>query len=248
VDGVYTADPRFVPHARKVDVISYEEMLEMASTGAKVLMIRSVELAMKHKLNLAVRSSFSDAPGTLICSMNESLEEPVVTGLSHDLKQAKVDLIGLPGGPESLTTALAPLAKDDIPVDFITQNIGTDGRMSLAFTIEEKLLDRAVASLRSSLPTDIRVVVDRNLAKVSAVGIGMRTHAGVAHRVFSSLSSAGIPIHMALSTEIRVSCLIPSDDCKRALHVLHDEFFGSRTMTDTELLNSDTRLGCRPRI
>lgn len=229
VEGVYTADPRLVPAARKIPEISYEEMLELASTGAKVLMIRSVELAMKKQLNLVVRTSFSNAPGTLIKNMNENLEQPVVTGLSHALHQAKVSLIGLPGTSDSLTTALGPLAQDDISVDFITQNIGTDGRMSLAFTIEQGLLDRALASLRLHLPEaafpDVRLEVDKELAKVSAVGIGMRTHAGVAHRVFSSLTRQGIPIHMALSTEIRVSCLIAADDCQRALQVLHREFF-----------------------
>jgi aspartate kinase len=229
VDGVYTADPRMVPTARKIPEISYEEMLELASTGAKVLMIRSVELAMKKQLNLAVRSSFTPATGTLIKNMNDNLEEPLVAGLSHALQQAKVTVMGLPGRPESLAMALAPLAQDDISVDFITQNIGTDGRMSLAFTIEGKLLDRAITSLRSHLPAtqypDLRLDVDKDLAKVSAVGIGMRTHAGVAHRVFSALTRRGIPIHMALSTEIRVSCLIATADCQRALQVLHDEFF-----------------------
>lgn len=237
VDGVYTADPRLVPSARKIPEISYEEMLELASTGAKVLMIRSVELAMKNHLNLAVRSSFTSAPGTLIKPMSANLEEPVVTGLSHDLRQAKVSIIGLPGTPASLTTALAPLAQDDISIDFITQNIGTDGRMSLAFSIEEKLLDGAMASLRLHLPPaqfpELRLEVDKNLAKVSAVGIGMRTHAGVAHRVFSSLTCQGIPIHMALSTEIRVSCLIAADDCQKALQVLHEAFF-----TETSLVAS----------
>jgi aspartate kinase len=229
VDGVYTADPRLVPNARKISELSYEEMLELASTGAKVLMIRSVELAMKKQLKLAVRTSFADTPGTLIKNMNGNLEEPLVSGLAHDLRQAKVSIIGLSGSPESLTTALAPLASDDISVDFITQNIGTDGRMSLAFTIEEKMLDRALESLRSHLREaefpGLRLDVDKNLAKVSAVGIGMRTHAGVAYRVFSSLTRERIPIHMALSTEIRVSCLIAADDCKRALEVLHKEFF-----------------------
>jgi aspartate kinase len=229
VEGVYTADPRLVPGARKIEELCYEEMMELASTGAKVLMIRSVELAMKRRLNFAVRSSFSDAPGTMIKDMNRDLEEHVVTGLSHDLRQAKVSIVGLPGVPESLTTALGPLAQDDISVDFITQNVGTDGRMSLAFSIEEKLLDRAIESLRSHLQNgqfpELRLEVDKNLAKISAVGIGMRTHAGVAHRVFSSLTRESIPIHMALSTEIRVSCLISSDDCKRALEVLHKEFF-----------------------
>jgi aspartate kinase len=229
VDGVYTADPRLVPNARKIPEISYEEMLELASTGAKVLMIRSVELAMKKQLNLAVRTSFSNVSGTLIKNMNGNLEEPVVTGLSHDLRQAKVTIFGLPKTPDGLLAALSPLAKDDISLDFITQNIGTDGRMSVAFTVEEKLLDRAMESLKSHLSLDefpdLRLEVDKSLAKVSAVGIGMRTHAGVAHSVFSSLIRAGIPIHMALSTEIRVSCLVAAGDCQRALQVLHREFF-----------------------
>jgi aspartate kinase len=232
VDGVYTADPRLVPNARKIAELSYEEMLELASTGAKVLMIRSVELAMKKQLNLAVRSSFTDAPGTLIKNMNGNMEEPVVTGLSHDLRQAKVSIFGLPGLPESLTTALGPLAQDDISVDFITQNLGTDGRMSLAFSLEEKLLTRAIDSLKAHLQPnhpEIRFEVDKDLAKVSAVGIGMRTHAGVAHRAFASLTREKIPIHMALSTEIRVSCLIPAAECKRALEVLHKEFFESKS-------------------
>jgi aspartate kinase len=229
VDGVYTADPRLVPEARKITELSYEEMLELASTGAKVLMNRSVELAMKRRLNLAVRTSFSEVPGTLIKDMNGHLEQPVVTGLSHDLRQAKIGVMGLPGDATSLTAVLGPLADGDISVDFITQNIGTDGRMSLAFTIEEKLLDPALESLRSLLRSenfpDLRFAVDKGLAKVSAVGIGMRTHAGVAHRFFSSLTREGIVIHMALSTEIKVSCLIATDDCQRALQILHREFF-----------------------
>jgi aspartate kinase len=232
VDGVYTADPRMVPTAKKIPVISYDEMLELASTGAKVMMIRSVELGMKHDLNLVVRSSFNQSEGTLIKNMNGNMEEPVVTGLSHDLRQAKVTLLGLPGSPESLTTALRPLAQDDISIDFVTHNTGTDGRMTLAFTIEEKLLDRALESLRNHLAPaqfpDVKIEVDRNLAKVSAVGIGMRTHAGVAYNVFACLTAANVPIHMALSTEIRVSCLIASDDCQRALQVLHREFFEAR--------------------
>lgn len=229
VDGVYTADPRCVPTARKIPALSYDEMLELASTGAKVLMIRSVELAMKRRLKLTVRSSFTEAPGTLIKDMNENLEDPVVTALSHDLRQAKVSITGLPGVSESLTMVLGPLADDDISVDFITQNVGADGRMSVAFSIEESHAKAAIESLQSHLSETklpgLHFEVQPGLAKVSAVGIGMRTHAGVAHRVFSTLTSEGIPIHMALSTEIKVSCLIPSGECERALRVLHSEFF-----------------------
>ena len=231
VEGVYTADPRLVPHARKIPELAYDEMLELASTGAKVLMIRSVELAMKSNLNLVVRSSFTNAPGTLIRPMNGNLEEPVVSGLSHDLRQAKISILGLPAAPASLAAALGPLAQDDISVDFITQNVGTDGLMSVAFTVEQGLLERAVTSLRSHVSPEhfpgVQIQVDEKLAKVSAVGIGMRTHAGVAYRVFASLTRAHIAIHMALSTEIRVSCLIAVADCERALQVLHVEFFGA---------------------
>jgi aspartate kinase len=229
VDGVYTADPRLIPEARKIAEICFEEMLELASTGAKVLMIRSVELAMKYRVPLAVRTSLSDAPGTLIRPMNEIMEQPVVTGLSHDLGQAKISIKGLPGGPDSLALVLGPLAQDDISVDFITQNVGRDGRMSIAFTIDAKLVEPAVACLKRSLvlgqQPELELEVEPSLAKVSAVGIGMRAYAGVAHRFFSALTREGIPIHMALSTEIRVSGMIPAADCQRALKILHAQFF-----------------------
>lgn len=229
VEGVYTADPRLVPAAKKLDCISFDEMLELTSTGAKVLHMRSVEMAMKQRLELCVRSSFSEAVGTTIKHIKESMEQPVVSALSHDLRQAKVSITGLPGTPDGLTMALEPLAKEDISVDFITQNVGADGRMSVAFTIDEKLVEHALASVRLHLEKlghpECSVSVDPNLAKVSAVGLGMRSHAGVAYRFFSALTRQGLPIHMALSTEIRVSCLITADQCQRALQVLHDEFF-----------------------
>jgi aspartate kinase len=229
VDGIYTADPRLVPAAWKVDEITSEEMLELTSTGAKVLQMRSVELAMKHHLAVSVRSSFHDVPGTLIKPMQENMEEPVVSGLSHDMGQAKVGIHGLPGTPDSLSQALAPLAADDISVDFVTQNVGVDGRMSVAFTLDAKLVELALESLQRRLSDgpkgQVEIKVERDLAKVTAVGIGMRTHAGVAYRFFSCLTAEGIPIHMALSTEIKVSCLVPAKDCPRAVQALHREFF-----------------------
>jgi aspartate kinase len=227
VDGVFTCDPRMVSAASMIQRLSYQEMMELASTGSKVLQIRSVELAMKHGVPLVVRSSFNNKPGTLICEMNDNLEQPLVTALSHDLNQAKVSLSGLPASPESLSVVLEPLARDDISVDFITQNVGADGLMSITFSVEDKLVDRAVLSLHSHLPEGPNPQVERGLAKVTAVGIGMRNHAGVAHRVFSSLTNSNIPIHMALSTEIKVSCLIPAARCQDALQVLHEAFFGT---------------------
>jgi aspartate kinase len=154
VDGIFTADPKLVPEARKLDQLTYEELLELTSTGAKVLQMRSVELAMKHGLPLRVRSSFRDVPGTLIKLMyDDDLEAPLVSGLSHDLGQARLSIRGLPGSPDSLAAALAPLAKEDISVDFVTQNIGADGRMSVAFSLEEKLLEQALQSLRACFPS-----------------------------------------------------------------------------------------------
>lgn len=228
VDGVYTADPRMVPQCRKIQSLSFEEMLELASTGAKVLMIRSVELAMKNNLPIAVRTSFSNAPGTMVMNTNGLMEGPVVTGLSHDLRQAKVSVSGMPASSESLSWVLGPLAEDDISVDFITQNVGSDGKMSIAFTIDQSLVDAALLSLDGKLKSfhpECVVSVTQPLAKVSAVGVGMRTHAGVANRFFAAVNREKIPISMALSTEIRVSCLIPADDCQRALQALHSEFF-----------------------
>ncbi|MCC7374088.1 MAG: aspartate kinase [Verrucomicrobiales bacterium] len=230
VDGIFTTDPRIVPSARKIDRLSYEEILELTSTGAKVLQMRSVEMAMKNQVRLSVISSFNNVSGTTIGPMNDNMEEPLVSGLSHDLGQAKVSIRGLPGRPESLTIALAPLAKDDISVDFVTQNIGDDGHMVVSFSLDEKLLEPALASLRRDLPSAQTspapgIEVQSGLAKVTAVGIGMRSHAGVAFRFFGALTRESIPIHMALSTEIKVSCLIPAADCSKALRTLHAEFF-----------------------
>ncbi len=226
VDGVYTADPRLVPAARKMTEICSEEMLELASTGSKVLQIRSVELALKHRLPLRVLSSFDDLPGTIMKPLRDSLEDPVVTALSHDLDQAQVTVAGLPPGPESLLRVFEPLAHRDISVDFISQNIGSDGRMSISFTIGQAALGLALDAMgiTDSAGTGLSLQVVRELAKVSIVGIGMRSHPGVAYRCFSRLTREGIAIHMALSTEIKVSCLVPAGDCVRALRALHEEF------------------------
>lgn len=231
VDGVYTADPRVVPNARKLAEICSEEMLELASTGSKVLQIRSVELALKHRLDLRVLSSFDDQPGTVMRPKNETMEEPVVTAISHDLDQAQVTATGLPPAPESLLRVFEPLARQDISVDFISQNVGSDGRMTISFTIGQSSLGLALDAVRTDPDSGdaLTLQVVRDLAKVSIVGIGMRSHPGVAFRCFSRLTREGIAIHMALSTEIKVSCLVPASACARALKALHSEFLESNS-------------------
>jgi aspartate kinase len=226
VEGVFTADPRRVPSARKLKTVFFDEMIELASSGSKVLQIRSVELAMKSGMEIHVRSSFVEEEGTRVITENEDMEALVVTGLSHDDNQAKVTIIGLNDHPDILAKALEPLALSNIVIDLITQNIGLDNKMTVAFTLNDTDLELAKACLQSNLSClgSPHVTVERELTKVSVVGIGMRTHSGVAQKVFALLSKMGIPIHMALSTEIKVSCLIPMNSRDTALAVLHKGF------------------------
>ncbi len=226
VEGVYTADPGVCPDARKLDRISSEDMLELASLGAKVMQIRSVELGKKGRIRIHVRSTFSDREGTYIMPEIDDLESPVVTGIACDANQAEVSIVGLEDRPDLLAKVFEPLAIDDISVDLISQNVGTDRTVTVTFTIEASRLDAARASIEPVV-RDLgarEVLVDRDVAKVSAVGIGMRTHAGVAQKVFALLSGAGIPIRLAISTEIKVSCIIPSRHGEEAMRILHAGF------------------------
>lgn len=231
VDGIHTADPRYVQTPHRLERLAYEELLELTSSGAKVLQMRSVELAMKHQLSLVIRPNFSEGEGTLIEPLHEDLEGPLVSGLAHHKGQAKISIRGLPDWGSSMTAVLGPLADDDISIDFITQNIDSGNLLNLSFTLEETLLEQAKASLIKGLArfdkAKVKVSVERGLAKVTAVGIGMRTHSGVAHRVFKSLADHDIEIVMALSTEIKVSCLVPESKCEKALQAIHREFFES---------------------
>lgn len=237
VDGVYTTDPRMVPAAKKMHRISYEEMLEMASLGAKVLQTRSVELAMAHNVRLQVRSSF-DAPdaaqpeddpddgivGTLICDEDEIMEQEIVSGIAYAGNEAKVILQQVEDKPGIAAQIFGPLAEAAINVDMIVQNMSTDGRTTdVTFTVPQDELERALQVVKTNAATlgysDLQAATD--MAKISIVGVGMRSHAGVAQKMFQVLADKGINIHVISTSEIKVSVLIDADYVELAVRALH---------------------------
>jgi len=231
VDGVYTTDPRIVPKARKLDLVTYEEMLELASVGAKVLQTRSVGLAMRFNMPLQVLSSFEDRPGTTIVSEaalgGREMERNVVTGIAHDLNEARVTLAGLPDRPGAVAGVFAPLAAANINVDMIVQSVPRTASLSdLMFTVPRASLPHTVAELekvRDSVGfTD--VLTDTDVVKVSAVGVGMRSNAGIAAKMFETLAERGINVLAITTSEIKVSVLIPEDYMELAMRVLHTAF------------------------
>ncbi len=231
VDGVYTTDPRIVPHARKLDLVTYEEMLELASVGAKVLQTRSVGLAMRYNMPLQVLSSFEDLPGTMIVS-DEAIEESdmernVITGLAHDKNEAMVTLTGLPDKAGTVAAIFAPLAEANINVDMIVQSVSRPGEPSvLTFTVPTGSLPHAVAELqkhREAIGFD-ELLTDTNVVKVSAVGVGMRSNAGIAATMFQTLADRGINIVAITTSEIKVSVLIPEEYTELAVRVLHTAY------------------------
>ena len=226
VDGVYTTDPNIVPSARKLDKISYEEMLEMASLGAKVLQTRSVEFAMKYQVPVRVLSSFSDNAGTLVTKEDQEMEQEVVSGVTYDKNQAKVTLIGVPDRPGIASKIFNAVAKENIIVDMIIQNIGQGGLTDISFTVPRGDARRAKEIL-SKLAEEMGVqdiLLTENIAKVSIVGVGMRSHSGVAAKMFSSLAAEGINIMMISTSEIKISCVIDSKYTELAVRTLHDVF------------------------
>lgn len=228
VDGVYTTDPRITRKARKLGRISYEEMLELASLGAKVLQTRSVELSMRYKVRLQVRSSFSDEPGTLVCDEEEIMESRVVSGIAHSRDEAKLTLISVADRPGIAAAIFGPLAEAGVNVDMIVQNIGSDGRTDMTFSCPTDEVPRARLALEHAV-TAGRIDhhgldVDENVAKVSIVGIGMRSHAGVAHKMFSALASEGVNIKVITTSEIKVSVLVDRKYLELAVQALHDAF------------------------
>jgi aspartate kinase len=226
VDGVYTADPNVVPDARKLARISYDEMLEMAALGAKVLQARSVEFAKKYGVPVHVRSTFKPDPGTLVTKEDERMEEVVVTGITHDRSQAKVSILRVPDRPGIASRVFGGLGAQHIVVDMIVQNISRDGLTDISFTLPRG--DRARAeSVLAEIAREIGaegVKADDRVAKVSIVGVGMRSHAGVAARMFDSLSREGINIQMISTSEIAVSCVIEDKYTELAVRALHDAF------------------------
>jgi aspartate kinase len=226
VDGVYTTDPNVVPEARKLDRISYEEMLELAGAGAKVLQIRSVEFAMKYNVPLWVKSSFSQDPGTLVCPEDSSMEHVVVSGIAYDRNEAKVAIRGVTDKPGVAARIFKPLTDANIVVDLIIQNMGQGGRTDMSFTVGKTDLPRAlqiVNGIAAELGAE-KVETDDQIAKVSIVGVGMRNHAGVAARAFEVLASAGINIEMISTSEIKVSMVIAAKFMELAVRELHTAF------------------------
>ena len=227
VDGVYTADPRIVKKARKLDKITYEEMLELASLGAKVLQTRSVEMAMNHRVRTQVLSSFADTPGTLVVDEEEIVEKHIVSGVTYSADEAKVTLIGVADRPGIAAGIFGPLSDAGINVDMIVQNISEDGKKTdMTFTMGRTDLDRAVKILEQQEKSLgwAKLVPDRNVIKVSVVGVGMRSHAGVAHIMFKALAEKGINILAITTSEIKVSVLISADYTELAVRALHTAF------------------------
>jgi len=228
VDGVYTTDPRITAKARKLNRVAYEEMLELASLGAKVLQTRSVELAMRFKVRLQVLSSFNDEPGTLVCDEEEIVESRVVSGVAYSRDEAKVTLISVADRPGVAAAIFGPLADAGINVDMIVQNISEDGRTDMTFSCPNDQVPgavRAIENAQASGAIDYRALdLDENVAKVSIVGIGMRSHAGVAQKMFKALADDGVNIKIITTSEIKVSVLVDRKYMELAVQSLHDAF------------------------
>jgi len=229
VDGVYTTDPNVVPSARKIDRISYEEMLELASLGAKVLQIRSVELGMKYGVPIHVRSSFSDAPGTWVVPEEREMEHVVVSGVTVARDEAKITCEDLPDTAGVAAQLFAPLAANGVVVDMILQNQAWDGTTDLTFTVPLGDRKRAIEILKKEVPDLVgdggqRISWDDDICKVSVVGVGMRSHAGVARKMFELLAAERINIQLISTSEIKISCVIARKYAELAVRVLHDGF------------------------
>jgi aspartate kinase len=225
VDGVYTTDPNICPSARKIDRISYEEMLELASLGAKVLQIRSVELAMKYGVPVHVRSSFSDRPGTLVVG-EQGLESVVVAGVAYDKSEAKVQIINAPDRPGVVASLFGRLAEQNVSVDMIIQSPSRGGKdtTDVTFTIPKTDLTRCKSTIEETVREigGASIEYDPDIVKVSIVGLGMRSHAGVASKMFRLLADEGINIEAISTSEIKISCIIASKYTELAVRVLHE--------------------------
>ena len=223
VDGVYTTDPRIEPRAKKIDKISYDEMLEFASLGAKVLQNRSVELAKKLNVNLVTRSSFNDNSGTLITKEENIMEKPIVSGVALDKNQARITLRGVVDKPGIAAEIFTKLAKDGINVDMIIQNVGEDGSTNLGFTVPRNELDRAKDIMLALNPAK-NLEFDSDVVKVSIVGVGMKSHSGVASRAFEALAKENINIEMISTSEIKISMVIDEKYGELAVRALHEAY------------------------
>ncbi len=223
VDGVYSADPRIVPNARKLKQVSYEEMLDLAAAGARVLALRSVEYARNHGVKIHVRSSFNDTEGTWIVK-EEDMEQAIISGIAHDTSEAKVTIRRVPDRPGVAGRTFRPLADAGINIGEIVQNTSLDGLADISFTLPEDELTRAEPILEQ-LSREIEAegfTSERDIAKVSVIGAGMKTNPGVAAAIFEALADAGINIEIISTSSIRVSCVVPASECDRAVNVIHE--------------------------
>ena len=226
VDGVYTANPRMVKDARKIDTLSYEEMLEMASAGAQVLNARSVEFAKKNRVRIHVRSSFHDKEGTYIQEETTGMEDALISGVTYNKDEAKLTVLGIKDKPGIAAGIFRPLADADLNVGMIVQDVSEAGVNNLSFTVAKgdlkkakEVLDRIAKEMQAT-----GVQVDESVAKVSVVGIGMRSHSGVAAQMFEALSKSGINIDMISTSEIKISVIVPEKDVEAAVRAIHDQF------------------------
>lgn len=226
VDGVYTTDPRIVPEARKIEKISYEEMLEMASLGAKILQIRSVEFAKKYNVVIHVRSSFDDKPGTFVMKEDREMETVLVSGVAYNKDEAKISIFGVPDQPGIAAQIFIPLSHNNITVDMIIQNVSNEGSTDITFTVPKADCKKAVQIVEDVAKTiNARgVSYDINISKISIIGVGMHSHSGVASTMFETLSREGINIEMISTSEIKVSCVVASKYTELAVRVLHEAF------------------------
>ncbi len=227
VDGVYTADPRIVPEARKIGTISHDEMLEMASLGAKVMQSRSVEFAKKFGVQLEVRSSLNQSPGTIITEETEAMEEVVIRGISADKNEAKLTVHEVPDRPGQAARLFGILARAAINVDMIIQTASRSGRADISFTVPKTELNTIRNKLAERIVEELgceRIAYDEDIAKVSLVGIGMRSHSGVAAEMFEALARVGINIQMISTSEIKISCVVAEEAADQAVRILHRTF------------------------
>ncbi len=229
VDGVYTTDPRVVPEARRLDRITFEEMLELASQGSKVLQIRSVEFAGKYKVKLRVLSSFEDeGEGTLITFEEENnMEQPIISGIAFNRDEAKITVLGVPDKPGIAYQILGPIAEANVDVDMIIQNTGADGTTDFTFTVHKNEMNKALSILRDKVQSHIgarEISGDDKIAKVSIVGVGMRSHVGIASKMFRILAEEGINIQMISTSEIKIAVVVDEKYLELAVRILHKAF------------------------
>ncbi|HDI51588.1 aspartate kinase [candidate division KSB1 bacterium] len=237
VDGVYTADPHLVPNAKKLERISYDEMLELASLGSKVMQARAVECGKKYGVKIIVRSSFKENSGTIICEEDPSMEKEFIRGIAHNTSEAKITIRNVPDQPGIAAKIFGILAEANIVVDMIIQDVSEHGTTNISFTVEKTDLPQAL-KLAEKVSQEINakgVSADKNIAKVSIVGIGMRSNAGVAAKMFQTLSEENINIQMISTSEIKISCVIEENAVQRAVQALHRKFELDKESIENEL-------------